>query len=121
MEQKKIEQPAYVVHGHSVVTSKGIAHEGAKLTWTNMEGINNDAKKRVFKKFIDRGFLERIPTPGEIDAADAAGQLGFVTDADHLVEAPEEEAPEEEAPEEEAPEEGVKKTGRKSGAQRRRR
>ena len=112
---------AYVSEGRTILTNRGLAHAGAKLSWRDMPAKTNDAKKASFKKLIEKDFLEKVPTSGEIRAAAAAGQLAFETEDDS---SPEEEAPEEEAPEGKSSEkfsEEVKQDFlRKSGAKRKR-
>ena len=119
-------EPAFVADGRSVTTLRGIAHAGAKLSWRDLDGKNEQAKKVLFTKLLNDGFLEPAVTQADKFNESMSGQIGFSDGIgeDSPGEAPPGEVPPGEVPPGEVPpgealpSEKTPKTGRKSGAKR---
>ena len=68
---------AFVADGRSVTTLKGIAHAGAKIKWSDLDGKTEQTKKALFTKLLKDGFLEPGKSQADKFREDLAGQMGF--------------------------------------------
>ena len=70
-------EPAFVAEGRSVTVLRGIAHAGAKIRWSDLDGKTEQTKKKLFTKLLAEGYLESAKTQADKFKENLAGQIGF--------------------------------------------